>query len=384
MAATAGKGSIGPWLGALALCFFLAGVSTGEQVAASGCDAAGGLGLLGFDTASGRVLLVPSSPGPGALGVIEIDLTKRQARALGLRDAQPLFSGSAGPGPIVALSRSGEGHVQAQVWKGATFEPLGDPLAVPPTATLFTTYDRGGSPWIVTHRAATGRWSEASAYRWEKGQWQSKGRHLVQGALAWGVLPAAVPSDAVITGSGLFSANQPAITWIRGFPTLPAGKEGEVAPVGASGAAYFAADGAVYTSPDLGNSWQGSRFRPWGRERSEIWSYGSDYSLDVPLGTLGEPLPLAWFDRRGERDGRIFLTEVSAAGEWKVRGDLSTEVSVEGGEPVELVHLLHKDGGTWILLSDCFELAGRPTVAWVVSSLAGPEPPVFLALPTLP
>lgn len=350
-------------------------VHSGES---SWCGERGGLALLGVDTASGRLLMAPPSPSPF---LVEIDLESRRARRVSGPAEGGYFAGSAGPGPILALRRCGETCVQAYRWSGVRFLPVGARLEVAATANLFTTYDRTGTPWLVTHRPSTGRWIDAAAFRLEGGAWRPRGRLLVQGVLAWGALPAPGHADAVISGTGLFAAKESPATWIQGFPTLPAGKEGEVAPLGASGAAYFAADGAVYSSPDAGATWQGSRFRPWGREPSEIWTFGSDYTLDLPIGSLGEPLPLAWFDRRGDRRGKIYLTELAAAGGWRVSGEVPAEIEVSGGEAVELVHLLHKDGGTWLLLSDCFEHQGRPTIALVVSTLAGPEAPVYLTVP---
>lgn len=380
MVATAGSSSRRHWLICLGAAWLVAlpAFAQSPPRASTWCEESGGLALIGFDTAAGRLLLASSNQ---AGFLLEIEVERRLARRVAIKNDGGFFAGSAATGPIVALRRCGEACIEAHQWIGDHFEPLGTRLDLPSTANLFTTRDRSGAPWLVTHRPGPGRWLEAAAYRLEGESWKPQGRLSVQAALASAVLPAPGHPNAVISGTGLFAAGRAPKTWVQGFPALPPDKEGEVAPLGPAGAAYFSSDGAVYSSPDAGASWQGSRFRPWGREPSEIWTYGTDYSVDLPLGTLGVPLPLAWFDRRGGRSGRIFLTELAATGGWKVTGELPADLDVGGTEPVEWVHLLHRDGGTWLLLSDCFNYQGQATLALLVSTLAGPEAPVFLTVP---
>lgn len=340
--------------------------ATPSPLALLGLDTEQGLVLFDLATAEGAVRPLQVALGDGTAPGADAD----EARAFAAERAGKRFAGSVGPGPIFVLSRCGESCVAAERWQDGRWSPLGKHLEIPGQANLYATYDRAGRPWIVAHQPGAERWLEARAWRFEDSAWVAKGRLAVRGPTALGVSPASWQRDAVITGSGLFSATESPATWTKGFPTLPPEKEGQVVPNGASGAVYMAADGAVYWSPDRGTSWRGSRFKPWGTERTEIWSYGADYSLDLPLGTHGEPLPLAWFDHRGGRAGRIFLTELEPGGDWKLRGELAADLATTA-EPLELVHLLRKDAGLWVLLSDCFRSGGKPSLALRTWSPAG-------------
>ncbi len=337
------------------------------------------LALLGLDTEAG-VLLFDLATGRDS-SQIEVTLGRSLPTAAGAGQADTArgfpaaksggrFAGSVGPGPIFALRRCGESCVAAERWQDGRWGALGSSLTIPATANLYSTYDRAGQPWVVAHLAGRDRWLDAQAWRFEGGGWKPKGKLAVHGPTALGVSPASWQRDAVVSGSGLFAAAEPPVTWTAGFPTLPAEKQGQVVPNGATGALYMAADGALYWSADRGATWRGTRFKPWGTERTEIWSYGADYSVDLPLGTHGEPLPLAWFDRRGGRAGRIFVTELEPGGEWRLKGELPAAVETNL-EPLELVHLLRKDAGEWVLLSDCFRSGGHPALALRTWSPAG-------------
>lgn len=338
------------------------------------------LALLGLDTEAGLLLFDLPVAG-GRTRQIEVALGRAAAgepgaagpdaaRSFRAAPAAAHYAGSVGPGPIFALARCGDGCLAAERWQGGRWEPLGSPLEIPGSANLYATYDRSGRPWIVAHLPGPERWIEARAWRFEDGAWKPKGELAVHGPTALGVAPASWQRDAVVSGSGLFSAGAPPVTWAAGLPTLPPEKHGQIVPNGETGAVYMAADGALYWSADRGAAWRGTRFKPWGVERTEIWAYGVDYSVDLPLGTHGEPLPLAWFDRRGGRSGKVFLTELEPGGEWRLRGEVPADLQTTA-EPLELVHLLRKDAGEWVLLSDCFRSGGKPAVALRTWSPAG-------------
>lgn len=346
--------------------------------AAPRCEGGAPLALLGFDTARGEILFVLVGTSGGE-ALVTLRLDPLRARAIPLAGMEPRFAGSSGPGPIFALRRCGETCVLAERFRDGAWEIFGPTLRIAEQANVSTTYDREGAAWIITHEPGPSGWLTARAFRLESGTWRERGSLSITSPNALGVAPAAGQPDAVLSGTGLFSANAAPKTWIEGLPALPPGKGGSLVPIDANGVAFLASDGAIYLSPDRGATWKGTRYKPWGTERTELWAYGSDYALDLPLGTLGPPLPLAWFDRRGGREGRIYLTALAPNGEWSLTGELAAEVEADSGETTELIHLLHKDGGAWVLISDCIEVRGVPGVAVRTYTPAGPTAPAFVA-----
>jgi hypothetical protein len=286
-----------------------------------------------------------------------------------------------GPGPVFALARCGDGCVAAERWEAGAWRALGEPLPVPADATFAPTYDREGNPWLLAHRpiSAPG-WVEARACRFAGGGWREQGRLAVRAVGAPAAAPAPWLGDGVVSGTGLFPAEGEPRTWVEGLPLLPPEKEGQVVALDASSAAYLAADGGVYLSADAGATWSGSRWKPWGVAPREIWTLGTDYDLDLPLGALGAPLPLAWFDRRPGRQAALYLTEVSAAGAWTLRAALAPELDLPAVGRVEPVHFLRTAAGTWLLATDCFAAAETPSIAVVALTAAGPQPARVLAV----
>ncbi len=348
------------WLAAPAL------VAASALAAPAACGDGATASLLAMDTASGAALFaLGAASGPAQLLSFQPEEPSSPATLSLVEDTGRHFAGSIGPGPMFALRRCGAGCVSAEAWEGGFWQPLASPLGLADEANLYTTRDRGGAAWIVAHRpAAAVGWITAQAFNLVAGEWRGRGSLNVRAIPTQGLLPDPVSNEAVITGTGRFSRSQAPNTWSSGIPTLPAGKHGQLLPFGGTAAAYLAADGAIYFSADLGATWKGLRFKPWGVEPTEIWNYGLDYSADLPLGAWGDALPLAWFDRRPGRDARIFLTELSTTADWQLLSELAPEVETGAGKREELVHLLRTAGGTWALLTDCYlDEAGGPTVA---------------------
>lgn len=343
------------------------------------CRGVASLALLAMDTAAGRALLTLSAS--DGLRLVEVEALDDVARLHPLPPGPPRFAGSNGPGPLLALGRCGASCIQVERWDDGAWRPEGEPLEVPSSLNFYTTYDRSGRPWVVAHTpAGEAGWVEARAFRLAGSRWQERGRLTVTGVTTQGAMSAAWRRDGVVTGTGLFTADAAPSYWVAGLPALPAEKRGQVVPLGNGGAAYLAADGAVYTSGDGGRTWRGSRWRPWGVERTQIWSFGADYSLDVPLGALDDPLPIFWFDRR-ERDAtRVILTTVGAGGDWNLRAELPAEIVADTGERLEIVHFLRTAGGIWMLLSDCFAAGSTTGLARRTYTAAGLGPPRFVVL----
>ena len=327
-----------------------------EASEASGVGAVCGpdtpLSLLAFDTRSGRALFTLLTR-DGRAALLEL-ASGAEAAYLELEEEGAVhFAGSVGPGEPFALRRCGDGCVTAERWEAGRWIPMGGRLTVTEPANLYTTRDRDGRPWIVVHEPLEEPWFQAAAYYEEGGRWHSAGSHPVHSPASMGAAPAPGRGDGVVTGSGLFTAGGAPSTWLAGLPVLPEKRTGQAMPVDTDGVIYIDDDGHLFFSPDRGATWRRSRWAPWGATKTDIWTYGTDYSLDIPLGSVASPLPVAWFDHRRPGENRLYLSELRMDGEWTLRSELSTLLEGVPGGPLELFHLLHTDGGTWLLATDC-------------------------------
>ncbi len=335
------------------------------------------LTFFGADTAAGSFSYALEDE-TGALVLVSVTERSERARAL---DLPSLFAGSVGAGPLFAWQRCGEGCVRALRLEGTGWRPLGQPLAVASVANLTSLYDRSGAAWLVVHTPsdATG-WVDTAAWRFEAGAWVAKGRLSALAVGSPAALPAPEDPQAVVSGSALFPQQGSPTTWAAGLPRLPESQEGSLYPLGRQGAVYVAADGDVYLSPDRGATWQGSRWRPWGIERTEIWTFGTEFDLDVPNGTLGAPLGLAWWDRRPGKKPTLFLSEIDEQGRFRLLADVPLEVAADTGTLVELTQLARTGSGRWLFLSDCFAPRGSPGVGLRAGSEGGFEPARFVLI----
>lgn len=349
------------------------------------CDDATPFELFAFDTQNGEAIF--AFPSIGKLRLFTLDAGSETARLLpadprdgGIGDRS---AGSVGPGAPFALHPCGEGCLRAERWDGSQWLAFGEPLANAAGGTFASTYDRGGRPWVIAFQPmSTPGWVSARAAVFQAGRWQDRGVLSVRSLPTLGAAPASWRDDAVIAGTGLFSLAETPATWIAGLPSLSAGKEGQVLPLDATGAVFLAGDGAVYWSDDGGQRWSGSRWRPWGVDKVELWNYGADYSLDIPLGALaaGSLLPVAWFDRRPNRAGEIVLAELSRSGVWSPRARLPLAVEADTGAILELTHLLRSANGEWMLLSDCHAVGASGGFALRVARAGDVTPPRFVPI----
>ncbi len=334
-------------------------------LAAQLCSEPTSMTVLAMDTARGKVLLSlvqfsdPESASHPSL--VEFDTNTKSARLFPGPALGELFAGSIGPGPLLALRRCGEGCVQAQEWSEGKWRAFGNPLEVVTEANLHLTYDRSGTAWLTVHQLTQERGlSDISAFRLVDDDWRSAGRLIVHASGTPAVTPAPWQRDGIVVGSGLFSAEKPPSFWVHGLPPIEQANRGSLIALTETNAAFIAENGALLYSDNLGASWVMDKWRPWGIEQTPLWRYGSDYSIDLPLGSLAGPLPVVWFDQRPLREAELHLAELSTGGRWKRLAESVPRVEGATGEALEMVTFLHTDAGRWLLFSDCHRQDERP------------------------
>jgi len=322
------------------------------------CDGSTAVTLIGIDTASGQMLFsIPALTGSRAPGdrpwIVELDATGSTARAFP-DPPQGLYSGSIGPGPVVAATACGKDCVQPLRWDNGSWAPLGEPLTTPTATNLSPAYDSEGTPWLLLQGAAAqdGLY-KVWAYHLEGREWKSRGSMQVTGVGQPAALPAPQRKDGVLTGTGLFSASGPPEAWVTGLPDVPPARRGAVVAVTGTDAAYVASDGVAYLSDDGGKKWRRSTWTPWGSaEVVGSWRQGTDYSVDLPSGDHQGALRMVWFDRRRPSEEHIVLSELRRSGGVNL-ADVPTEVKTRSGDSMPVTQVLLPKGNTWILLSGC-------------------------------
>ena len=343
-----------------------AGAAAGPKV----CDSASALTLVGIDTRSGRTLWSLPARGTGGTSatgaagatgwLVELAAGDDAARLWpdrkerGSQTTGGRFGGSVGPGPILAATSCGSACIQPVAWRAGSWQPLGEPLTLPAAATVSTTYDEAGRPWVVAHGQGDREgWAKAWAFRFDGAEWVSRGTLAVTAAGSPPALPAPGVKDAVVSGTGLFSAAGKPMQWAKGLPSVPADRRGEVVPMGGDAAAYLAGDGAVYLSADRGATWRRSTWAPWGRGTTGIWRQGSDYSVDVPVGDRRGALRMAWFDRRDPAAETMILTRLAPGGEGEVLAQGPASLGTKSGEVLPVSHVVAPTARSLLLLSGC-------------------------------
>jgi hypothetical protein len=318
------------------------------------CDGSTILTVVGMDTASGTMLFSLNAAGGGkGSWLVELDGDAKEARAWP-DDPKGRFSGSVGPGPVMAAQPCGPSCLQPVRWQDGVWEPVGESLPAPAAVTANPTYDQSGAPWFLLHgTGATAGETKAWAFRLSGREWRNRGSMAVVAVGQPAALPAPQRKDGVLTGTGLFSASGPPQTWVSGLPALPAGRRGQLIALTGTSAAYVSGDGVVYLSDDSGKAWRRSTWTPWTSTGTVgIWRQGKDYWIDFPFGDHRGSLRLVWFDRRRPAQEVILLTRLLQTGEWVRLVEVPGEVKTKS-ESLPVTQVLVPKGETWILLSGC-------------------------------
>ena len=350
------------------------------------CNVDAPLNVAAFDTASGEVLVALPAAGAGAylIGWRPADAAATIERT---PSAGPWFGGSTGPGAPFVFETCGSGCLQPIIARDGAWKPLGEPLSMPSAATVAGTYDRSGTPWVVVHGPAPdsapgGHFVTAWAFRLEEGEWRSRGHLEVAAAGTPPALPAPWRDDAVVSGTGLFSAGESPATWVRGLPAGRHAAGSQVVPLAEHVTAFLSADGVVFRSEDGGATWSQASWRPWATGTAEPWTRGRDFDVDRPLaGALGL-LPLAWFDRRLPGRESLLLTEMSAGGRWRRIGEGPARLPTSTGDELDVSAVLRDGEARWTILFGCVTSGGQPSL--VLSEASGGDPSAPRLVPLAP
>jgi hypothetical protein len=370
-------------LALVVLCVLCILAAPAQAAAPAICDQNTPLTLVGIDTTSGNMLfsVPPISGGTGTGWLVEIDPAGHAARAYP-DPPKGLFSGSVGPGPVLAAIPCGENCVQPMQWNHGTWQPVGEPLRTPTASNLAPTYDESGAPWFILQRAAgqAGR-TPVWAFRMKDREWTGRGPIDVMAVGQPAALPAPQRKDGILVGTGLFSSSGSPENWVAAVPTLPEQRRGQLVALTGTSAAYLSADGVVYLSDDAGKKWRRSTWTPWGAtEVVGSWLQGKDYWVDLAYGNHLGGLRLVWYDRRVSSQGeRILLTRLTPGGDWKVLAEAPSEIRSKNGDVLTIAQVLVPKGDLWLLLSGCAATAqGSGVVVRVFDGKALSEPRLVL------
>jgi len=334
----------------LSLYFAAAGAAAAPPI----CDGSAVLTLVGIDTSTGRTLFsLPATNGKSSW-LVELDGDGREARAWP-DDPKGRFSGSVGPGPVLAVVPCGASCLQPVRWQEGSWEPLGESISAPAAATVNPTYDPTGVPWFLLQGEGTAAGqAKVWAFRLDGRVWRNRGSMTVAAVGQPPALPAPQRKDGVLSGTGLFSASGPPQTWVSGLPGISAERRGQLIALTGTAAAYVSGDGVVYLSEDSGKSWRRSTWTPWASNGTVgIWRQGHDYWVDFPFGDHRGSLRLVWFDRRRPSQEIIVLTRLTQRENWARLAEVPGEVKTKSDEHLPVTQIFVPQGETWILLSGC-------------------------------
>jgi len=354
------------------------------------CSTATSMVLLGMDTREGRLLLRAAGGPTGHSGWM-IELAPDTSAAAGAdgrwtetaryhpAGATTPYGGSIGPGPVFAVSDCGPSCLQPMRWEGGGWRPFAEPIVAPEAATVHTTYDGDGHPWVVL-QAAGGHAEGATAwaFRLVDREWRAAGsRHVVASGSAEAI-PDDLRGDAILSGTGRFALGEPPAAWLEALPKLAPQRSGTLVPV-APGAGYVTADGELFLSGD-GASWVRTRWTPWGRLPTRVWTPGRDFLIDVPASDHREALSVVWFDRRRPEQERLVLTDWSPRRDWRVLADLGPAVTTLDGATLPYADFFVVRPGSWLLLTGCVNTANGPGLVIRTYGERGLSAPRFLPL----
>lgn len=345
------------------------------------CDLDTYVSLVGVDTNRGEVLLSVRGASDEPATLILWRLAEETARWT--PDLPPgRFGGSVGPGPLMALTRCGQGCLQSVRFYRGSWQALGEPISGPSASTAHLTYSGDGAPWLVLHGAAEREGHvTAWAFRLDGREWRARGRAEVTAVGAPGAGAAPWDDSAIVSGNGLFVADGSPRRWLESVPTDAEASGASLLPlVSPSGprrpddrrrAVLVTGEGLVYRTVDGGSSWRRSLWTPWNTGTAEPWRRGADYLIDIPLGPPSEELPALWFDRRFDDRERVLVTAMTPLGDWRVEATLPADLPTSAGRELEVLHTLRSPTGAITLLFGCVTSGGQPML--VARDLSGPR-----------
>jgi hypothetical protein len=369
-----------------------AGAPQAAPAAAAGfaCSTATSMALLGMDTREGRLLLRAAGGPTGHSGWL-IELAPDTSAAAGdtagwtetarYHDVGDVaaYGGSIGPGPVFAVTDCGPSCLQPVIWQEGAWRPFSEPLVAPDAATVHTTYDGEGSAWLVLQAAGShAEGATAWAFRLVGREWQAAGSRHVLASGSAEAIPDDRRADAVLSGTGRFAPGEAPEAWLESLPKLTAQRSGVLVPV-VPGAGYVTSDGELFLSED-GASWVRTRWTPWGRTPTRIWTPGRDFVADLPASDHRQALSVVWFDRRRPDRERLVLTDWSPRRDWRVLADLAPVVTTLNGESLPYADFFVIRPGAWLLLTGCVHTANGPGLVLRTYGDRGLSAPRFLPL----
>jgi hypothetical protein len=252
-------------------------------------------------------------------------------------------------------------------------------VAAPEASTVHTTWDLHGRPWIVLQASGPAeRKVTAWAFRLEGRDWVAAGSQTVIASGSSEAVPDPLVEDAVRSGTGRFASAAPPAAWLTALPRLGPERGGVLVPV-LGGAAYLTDDGSLFLSDD-GATWVRTRWTPWGRQPTRIWTPGHDYTLDLPAADHRGPLGVVWIDRRRSDRERLLLTEWSPQGDWRLLSELAADITTLNGDSLPYTDFFVLRPSEWLLLSGCAHTANGPGLVLRTYGPGGLSPARFLPL----
>jgi hypothetical protein len=362
----------------------------GDAAAGFACSTATSMVLVGMDTREGRVLLRAAGGPTGHAGwLIELapDTSAAAGAAAGWTETAryhpagdvTAYGGSIGPGPVFAVTDCGSSCLQPVIWHDGAWRPFTEPLVAPDAATVHTTYDGAGDAWLVLQAAGShAEGATAWAFRLVGREWQAAGSRHVLASGSAAAIPDDLRADAILSGTGRFALGEAPAAWLESLPKLEARRTGVLVPV-LPGAGYVTSDGELFLSDD-GAAWVRTRWTPWGRTPTRIWTPGRDYVADLPASDHRQALSVVWFDRRRPDNERLVLTDWSPRRDWRVLADLAPVVTTLNGESLPYADFFVIRPGHWLLLSGCVHTANGPGLVIRTYGDRGLSAPRFLPL----
>jgi hypothetical protein len=350
------------------------------------CDASTSLVLVGMDTLEGR-LLFRAAGGPTGPAGWSVETAPAITRDGGGAESAvyhpplagpPPYGGSIGPGPVFAVRDCGPSCLEPVRWEGGRWVAFADRLTAPDAATVHTTWDGRGRPWIVLQASGpAGRGVTAWAFYLEGREWVPAGTQRVIASGSSEAVPDPGDDGAVRSGTGRFTAGEEPGPWLAAVPRVGPARGGVLVPV-LGGAAFLTDDGSLYLSED-GTSWARTRWTPWGKPPTRIWTPGRDYTVDVAAADHRGSLPVIWFDRRRPEEERLLITEWSPDG-WQLLAELAPGVTTLDGQSLPYTDFFAVRPGQWVLLAGCVNTANGPGLVLRTLGPGGHSRARFLAL----